>query len=98
MKKKDRAEYKDFLDSLDTNVNDEVAAQDIFEQLDPEPPDYDAEAVEACPHCNSLYLVDFDAPECLSCGNELKEVDIVVYETIHDYLEGREIHDESSKD
>lgn len=56
---------------------------------------YDNEPVTACPHCESLYLVDTDdALECFNCGHSIDEKDVVVYSSIINYLAR---HDEDSE-
>ena len=51
----------------------------------------DAEQVEVCPLCNSLYLMDDNGKvECYNCGNQIEEKDIVVFESIFSYLADRD--------
>lgn len=48
--------------------------------------DYDAEPVQCCSHCKSLYLItdNDDNDECVTCRNSLNEVE--TYLTIYHYL------------
>jgi len=57
---------------------------------------YDEEHVDACPVCNSLYLLYNDnlSVDCMNCGNEVKIKDLVRYESIYSYIE----KNESNKD
>lgn len=48
--------------------------------------DYDAEPVQCCSHCKSLYLItdDEDNDECVICRNSLNEIE--THPTIFHYL------------
>jgi len=99
---KTKQELQKFLEKVDSEqdvgpftLRDSGIAEELHKKLETNALRYDNEPVTACPHCNSLYLIDNDVTgklECYNCGHEIEEKDVVIFKSIHDYL------DESSKD
>ena len=70
------------------NIRDSGVIEELQRKLEENAINYDNEPVVACPHCNSLYLIDIDkALECFNCGHEVLEKDVRVYRSIKNYLD-----------
>lgn len=73
------------------NYRDSEMVEEFRKKLENDSINYDDEPVTACPLCNSLHLKEVDDKlECFNCGNELEEKDVVVYKSIHKYLEEKD--------
>jgi adenine-specific DNA methylase len=72
------------------NYRDSDMVEELRTKLEKGAIDYDDEPVTACPVCSGLYLKDIDGQlECFTCGNEIREEDVVVYGSIYKYLEAK---------
>lgn len=91
-----KEDLKAFVDEIDN-------APEIEESIDIEimsmKDKYDEEHVDACPVCNSLYLLYNDklSVDCMHCGNEIKIKDLKRYESIYSYIEANESNEDTNK-
>jgi len=67
-------------------TRDSGILKELEDKLESGEVEFDDDPVEACPVCNSLYLIEDDGKvECYNCGNLIEEKDIVHYESIFGY-------------
>ena len=67
-------------------TRDSGILKELEDKLKNDEVEYDAEPVEACPICNSLYLMEEDGKvECYNCGNLIEEKDLLKFDSIFGY-------------